>query len=214
MSDLNSLLNGMDKAKPTFLSEPFIGAATVIAVGSSIDEKDYKGKPFISFKLRLASGVITDGKLWTPAPGDDADKANNKLLRIKNFLTNCGLDTNLSPSMLIPQAIGKQLNVAFSQRSYLGKDKTGRPAVKTGVDLAFTNMIDKPFGASVTKESLVKALQPADWAKLKIQQEHYDAASGGAAPAGVMPQAHEAYTPQPFQTPDINGGDLDDDLPF
>jgi hypothetical protein len=214
MSDLNSLLNGMDKAKPTFLNEPFIGAATVIAVGSSIDEKDYKGKPFISFKLRLASGVITDGKLWTPAPGDDAEKANNKLLRIKNFLSNCGLDTNIAPSILIPQAIGKQLNVAFSQRSYIGKDKAGRPAVKTGVDMAFSNPIDKPFSTSVTKESLIKGLAPADWARLTVSQEHFDAAARGSAPAGVVPQSNAAYTPEPYAIPDVNGVDLDDDLPF
>jgi hypothetical protein len=214
MSDLNSLLNGMDKAKPTFLNEPYVGTGTVIGHSSSIDEKDYKGKPFISFKIRLASGVVTDGKLWTPAPGDDAEKANNKLLRIKNFLANCGLDTSIAPSVLLPQAVGKHLNVAFSQRSYIGKDKAGRPAVKTGVDLAFTNPIDKPFSASVTKESLVKALAPTDWAKLKLQQEHFDAANG-AAPAGILPQSGAAYTPQPFETPDVpNIGELDDDLPF
>jgi hypothetical protein len=205
------LLDGVNNAKRSFLDKPWAGKAKVVKVKTSLEEKDYKGKPYIAFVLALENGILQEARFWTPVKEDDADKSNNKLLRIKTFLENAGVDPSLPEATIYEHIIGKEMYAAFSQREYIGKEKTGRPALKKGVDFAYSNPISKPF-TNVNEASLTRGLKPEEWGKLKAAQNHWDATNnplGTAAEAGSTPAVSgEAMTNASLTD------EVDDDLPF
>jgi hypothetical protein len=208
------LLDGVDKAKREYLTTPWAGKARIVQVKTSLQEGGYTGSPYIAFIVQLPDGIKQDARFWTPKADDDQNKKNGKLLRIKEFLENIGVDTSLPEDEIYRQAVGKEAYFAFAKRSYIGKEKTGRPTMKTGIDFAYANPVSKPFGATVNEQTLTRELKPDDWAKLKTQQAHWDATNNpmGAAPAPASTASTaSAAAPQL----DLSGGeDIDDDLPF
>jgi hypothetical protein len=207
------LLDGVNDAKRTYLSEPWAGKGRVVKVSTSLTEKDYNGSPYVSFLVLLENGVKQEARFWTPKSDDDETKRNGKLLRIKEFLENAGVSlVGKTEEQIYTEVIGKELYVAFGKRSYIGKEKTGRPAVKSGVDFAFSNSLDKPF-TNVNLATLTKNLKPEDWAKLNASQQHWDATNNpmGSAPTASESMAGTGSTALPSPS---KVDELDDDLPF
>ena len=207
------LLDGVNDAKRTYLSEPWAGKGRVVKVSTSLTEKDYTGSPYISFLILLENGVKQEARFWTPKPTDEEDKRNGKLLRIKEFLENAGVSlAGKTEEQIYTEVVGQELYVAFGKRSYIGKEKTGRPTIKTGIDFAFSNSLDKPFN-NVNLATLTKQLKPEDWARLKASQDHWDATNNpmGSAPSASesMAGANGTALPSPAA---LDG--LEDDLPF
>lgn len=229
---MSSEIEDIRNAKPDYLTQPYIGLFKVVSFkpSSEVAKPEYKGSPFYEVVLELGNGVKHKHTLWRFDPAkDDAEKKKGKNMRIRMFLVNMGVDVDVSANPFA-DVIGKTALGAFGMREYIGKDKDGRPALKSNMELRYVNERNKAFGTAVTLGTLDQPLSPENCQKLELQQRMWDeargrapqAASTGLPPAGLselddIRRAGPApANPMPPALPPLDPIDLmgPDDLPF
>jgi hypothetical protein len=213
---MSDLLSGIGSAVRKYLDSPYIGHATVLGTETSTSVADYKGAPYVGFKVKLDNGISMTVKMWTPKADDSPEKASGKLLRIKEFLIACGVDpVNTPQDQLLTAVVGKRYNGVYKKRAYIGKEKTGRPAVRSSVDLWIYKKEGEPF-SSFTPDQLEEGLNPDDWARLNAQQANWDRTNNpmGSAPAAGATPALQGQPQLPLGPSPAGGVEIDDDLPF
>lgn len=128
----------------------------------------HPGAPYILFKMRTEEDKMISAKLWV-ARSTDAEKTQaNKNKRIKEFFNDADVSLEDGPEKAIEAIIGKQLNCAFQNREYVGKDRdSGKPEIKNILNFYYSKKIGEKYDA-LNESNSIQRLSNSD--EMKYQQ--------------------------------------------
>jgi len=216
-------------AKSEWLDAPYMGKCKIIGAFRSENEttKDgakYTGRPYYKVVIECSNGAKHNHFMWRGQASDTAEKRQKMAAGIRRDLISFGVDIDNEADPL-KALVGKHFLGAFGSEEYIGKEKGGRPTMKSSIRLFYINQPNKPFGPAVTLGSLNRTLRPEDEQKLLGQQQIWDQARSGVSsttavapddfpePAIITPKVNEQT---PAAPPIDTAGALEgpDDLPW
>jgi len=135
----------------------------------NVSPDNHPGAPYIEFKMRTEEDKMITAKLWVARPSDAEKTQANKNKRIKEFFEDAGVSLSNGPEEAIKEIVGKQLNCAFQQREYVGKDRDqgDKPVIRTVLNFYYSKKVGDKY-EPLNESNSVQRLSKSD--EMKYQQ--------------------------------------------